>query len=196
MQLQTEGAECSSVQLSKITLASECENAANALGLTFEPCCQNQSNEPYGCFFRESSSDVLFTGNVDGVAQYGGRFELCGPSVEPRASFAFVQYGGCADGITVDLEAPGSFEEATEAMLNEDQCAENGAQLFYSAENGAMCAAAAEFDGCTSNGDGNTDWQTYVLTYYHGKLTNFRKINSISIEKQYGEIFELDFFEL
>jgi len=51
-------------QLDMITSAEECEKAADALGITFNPCCQSIDNEPYGCTFRVPDNDILFNGKI------------------------------------------------------------------------------------------------------------------------------------
>jgi len=69
-----------------ISSAEECEAAANALGITWNSCCQNNDNLPYGCLKR-SDNDVIWNGNadtpnqfpctVDGNCDHGMRWAVC-----------------------------------------------------------------------------------------------------------------------
>ena len=69
-----------------ISSAEECEAAANALGITWNSCCQNNNNLPYGCLKR-SDNDVIWNGNantpnqfpctVAGNCDHGMRWAVC-----------------------------------------------------------------------------------------------------------------------
>jgi len=72
--------KCSAEGLASITTAEECEAAANALGIKWNGCCQNISNEPYGCQHRIPDGDILFNGNANSPTQFSGksnREEVC-----------------------------------------------------------------------------------------------------------------------
>jgi len=69
-----------------ISSAEECESAANALGIRWNSCCQNNDNLPYGCLKR-SDNDVIWNGNantpnqfpctVAGNCDHGMRWAVC-----------------------------------------------------------------------------------------------------------------------
>jgi len=69
-----------------ISSAEECEAAANALGITWNSCCQNNDNLPYGCLKR-SDNDVIWNGKADtpnqfpctvaGNCDHGMRWAVC-----------------------------------------------------------------------------------------------------------------------
>jgi len=70
-----------------ISSAAECEAAANALGIQWNSCCQNNNNLPYGCLKRDSDNDVIWNGNADtgnifpcsvaGNCDHGMRYAVC-----------------------------------------------------------------------------------------------------------------------
>merc|ERR1712087_432713 len=69
-----------------ISSAAECEAAADALGITWNSCCQNNNNLPYGCLKR-SDNDVIWNGNagtdnvfpcsINGNCDHGMRWAVC-----------------------------------------------------------------------------------------------------------------------
>merc|ERR1719471_974615 len=69
-----------------IGTAAECEAAANSLGITWNSCCQNTNNLPYGCLKR-SDNDIIWNGNagtpnqfpcsVAGNCDHGMRWAVC-----------------------------------------------------------------------------------------------------------------------
>jgi len=70
-----------------IASAAECEAAANALGIQWNSCCQNNNDLPYGCLKRDSDNDVIWNGNagtdnvfpcsVAGNCDHGMRYAVC-----------------------------------------------------------------------------------------------------------------------
>jgi len=69
-----------------ISSAEECEAAADALGIKWNSCCQNNNNLPYGCLKR-SDNDIIWNGNADtpnqfpctvaGNCDHGMRWAVC-----------------------------------------------------------------------------------------------------------------------
>jgi hypothetical protein len=51
-----------------ITTSDACQTAAQALGIDWNNCCQNEDNIPYGCLKR-SDGDIIFNGKQDALKQ-------------------------------------------------------------------------------------------------------------------------------
>ena len=74
-----------------ISTARECELAASVLGVSWNNCCQNNNNLPYGCLKR--ANDVIWNGNsntpnkfpctVPGNCDHGMRWAVCREADEP-----------------------------------------------------------------------------------------------------------------
>jgi len=83
--------------------AAECEAAANALGITWNSCCQNNDNLPYGCLKR-SDNDVIFNGKADtsnqfpcdvpGNCDHGMRWAVCSKTEAHYVAQGRTSWGG------------------------------------------------------------------------------------------------------
>ena len=86
-----------------ISSAEECEAAANALGIKWNSCCQNNNNLPYGCLKR-SDNDIIWNGKADtpnqfpctvaGNCDHGMRWAVCKTSWPSFSLFYLYQHLG------------------------------------------------------------------------------------------------------
>jgi len=128
-----------------ISSAEECEAAANALGITWNSCCQNNNNLPYGCLKR-SDNDVIWNGNantpnqfpctVAGNCDHGMRWAVC------RSVWYEVTEDACADDLFISSAE--DCEAAANALdIQWNSCCQNNDNLPY---------------GCLKRSDNDVIW--------------------------------------
>merc|ERR1719295_1810626 len=128
-----------------ISSAAECEAAANALGITWNSCCQNNNNLPYGCLKR-SDNDVIWNGNantpnqfpctVAGNCDHGMRWAVC------RTVWYEVTEEACADHKFISSSE--ECEAAADALgIRWNSCCQNNNNLPY---------------GCLKRSDNDVIW--------------------------------------
>jgi len=122
-----------------ISSAEECEAAANALGITWNSCCQNNDNLPYGCLKR-SDNDVIWNGKADtpnqfpctvaGNCDHGMRWAVC---YKEQNILCDTESWNVIEG-----NFPPNNEPYPDWSVNEDDCSistdQNSAMWFGSAD--------------------------------------------------------------